>query len=157
MLHIQDWRQLQPDMIAGNSQLGLKTRWDFGHTAQDGTADAVAAQFAELPGKQVVDAPDAPTLGAPMPDAPTLDAPTLDAPTLDAPTLDAPTLNAPTLDAPDPIIEHDTSVGAALTQLHTALAEVITALSEAAGHAVITQGTAALEIDAYVDGLHWQA
>jgi hypothetical protein len=147
MLHIQDWRQLQPDMIAGNSQLGLKTRWDFGHTAQDGTADAVAAQFAELPGKQVVDAPDAPTLGAPTPDAPTFDAPTLDAPTLDA----------PTLDAPDPIIEHDTSVGAALTQLQTALAEVITALSEAAGHAVITQGTAALEIDAYVDGLHWQA
>lgn len=95
----------------------------------------------------MVDAPDAPTVGAPTPDAPTLDAPTLDAPTLDA----------PTLDAPDPIIEHDTPVGAALTQLQTALAEVITALSDAAGHAVITQGTAALEIDAYVDGLHWQA
>lgn len=151
MLHIQDRRQLQPDMIARNIQLDLKTQWEFGHTAQDGTADAVAAQFAELAGKQVVDALDAPTV-----DAPRLDAPTLDAP-IDAPTLDAPALDAPTLNAPDLIVEHDTPVGAALTQLQTALAEVITALSDAAGHAVITQGTAALEIDAYVDGLHWQA
>jgi hypothetical protein len=117
------------------------------HTAQDGTAEAVAAQFAELPGKHVVGALDTPTV----------DAPILDPPTPDAPTLDALALDAPTLDATDPIVEHDTPVGAALTQLQTALAEVITALSDAAGHAVITQGTAALEIDAYVDGLHWQA
>ncbi len=48
-------------------------------------------------------------------------------------------------------------VGAALTQSQTALAEVITALSDAAGQAVITQGMAAFEIDAYVEGLHWQA
>ena len=86
-----------------------------------------------------------------------LDAPTADAPMLGTPILDAPTLDAPTLDAPDPIVVHDTFVGAALIQLQTALAEVITALSDAAGHAVITQGTAALEMDAYVDGLHWQA
>jgi hypothetical protein len=55
------------------------------------------------------------------------------------------------------IVEQVSPVGAALTQLHTAPAEVITALRDAAGHAVITQGTAASEIDAYVDGLHWQA
>ena len=119
-------------MIARNGQLGLKTWWECGHTAQDGTADAVAAQFAELPWKQVVDA-------------------------LDAPTLDAPTLVGPTLVAPIVMVAHDTPVGAALTQLHTAPAEMITELSDAAGHAVITQGTAALEIEAYIDGLHWQA
>jgi hypothetical protein len=55
------------------------------------------------------------------------------------------------------MVEQVTPVGAALTQLQTALADVITALSDAAGHAVITQGTAAWEIDAYVAGLHWHA
>lgn len=97
------------------------------------------------------------TLTGPTVDAPILDAMPLDAPIPDAPTLDAPTLVTPALVAPIPMVVHDTPGGAALTQLHTALAEVITALSDAAGHAVITQGTAALEIEAYVDGLHWQA
>jgi hypothetical protein len=58
---------------------------------------------------------------------------------------------------PPPMVEQVTPVGAALTQLHTAPAEVITALSDAAGQAVMTQGTAAWEIDAYLVGLHWHA
>jgi hypothetical protein len=110
------------------------------HTAQVGTADAVAAQFA-VPGKQVVDGS---TVGGPM----------LDGPKLGDTTLDDTTLDGPGLDSPDPMVKHDTPVGAALTQPQTAAAEVITAFNDAAGHAVITQGTAALEIDAYVDGLH---
>jgi hypothetical protein len=67
---------------------------------------------------------------------------------------DPPTLDPPPFDPPPPIVEQVTPVGAALTQLQTALAEVITAFSDAAGQAVITQGTAACEIDAYVTGLH---
>lgn len=121
----------------------------FRLTAQDGTADAVSAQLAELPGTQAEDALP-PALGTPS-DTPVGAADTDG----DGPLPEPPDPLPP--DPPDPIVEQVTPVGAALTQLQTALAEVITALSDAAGHALITQGTAACEIDAYVEGLHWQA
>jgi hypothetical protein len=104
----------------------------------------VAAQLAELPGTHAEDTLPAGALD-PAPNPPP--DPPLPEPALDPP-LDPP---------PDPRVEHVPPVGAALTQLQTALADVITALSDAAGHAVMTQGTAAWEIDAYVGGLHWQA
>lgn len=44
---------------------------------------------------------------------------------------------------PPPTVEHVMPVDVELTQLHKALAEVITALRDAAGQAVRTQGTAA--------------
>jgi hypothetical protein len=119
-------------------------------TAQDGTADAVAAQLAELPGTQAeeaLDPPPNPPPGTPVGAADTDG----DGPLPEPP--DPPPPGPP----PAPIVEQVTPVGAALTQLQTALAEVITALSDAAGQAVITQGTAAWEMDAYVEGLHWQA
>jgi hypothetical protein len=123
-------------------------------TAQDGTADAVAAQLAELPGTHTEALPaaalDPPP--NPLPNTPVGAADTDGDGSLPEPP-DPPPPDPP----PDPIVEQVPPVGAALTQLQTAPAEVITASSDAAGQAVITQGTAAWEIDAYVGGLHWQA
>lgn len=114
--------------------------------------------MAELPGTHADEA--LPAELDPPPDPP----PTMPVGTADTdeegpfpePALDPPPDPPPEPPLP-PIVEQVSPVGAALTHLQTALAEVITALSDAAGHAVMTQGTAALEIDAYVDGLHWQA
>lgn len=123
-------------------------------TAQDGTADAVAAQLAELPGTHAEEA--LPPAALDPPPGPPPDMPVGAADADEDGSLPEPP-DPPPPDPPDPIVEQVTPVGAALTQLQTALAEVITALRDAAGHAVITQGTAAWEIDAYVVGLHWQA
>jgi hypothetical protein len=114
----------------------------------------VAAQLAKLPGTHAEEALPAAALDPP-PDPPPV-TPVCAGDTEEG-SLPEPPDPPPPDPPPDPIVEQVAPVGAALTQLQTALAEVITALSDAAGHAVITQGTAAWEIDAYVGGLHWQA
>jgi hypothetical protein len=95
-------------------------------TAQDGTAEAVAAQLGAIPGTHGVGVPVGPPPGAFV---------------VWPPGVFAGVVGAPVGGVPPPP-KHDPAGAGALTQAHTALADANTAPAELAPHAERTQGAA---------------